>query len=173
MHWPLKAEIVLGTRVAETILASGHVRPHTQAGHMIASDPIKSLLNDLARRRPFSNRVCLVKWILTASLPYRGHGSLRGRKVPPQYLVRSTGTAMSTTGSPIFCAAQGLPSQLTAPSPRWATIKSEATSGSISMEVSLGSGGHLGPAERLSRAPDAMQDHRELSGKGDARFAWA
>ena len=32
---------MLGTRVAETILASGHARPHKQAGHMIASDPIK------------------------------------------------------------------------------------------------------------------------------------
>ena len=48
----LAAEIVLGTRVAETILASGHVRPHKQAGHMIASGPIKSLLNQLASRRP-------------------------------------------------------------------------------------------------------------------------
>jgi hypothetical protein len=43
---------VFGTRVAETILASGHVRPHKQAGHMIASDPIKSPLNELASRRP-------------------------------------------------------------------------------------------------------------------------
>jgi len=34
---------MLGTRVAETILASGHVRLHTKAGHMIASDPIKTL----------------------------------------------------------------------------------------------------------------------------------
>jgi hypothetical protein len=31
--------------------------------------------------------------------PYRGHGSLRGRKGPPQGLVRSTGAAMSTAGS--------------------------------------------------------------------------
>lgn len=35
---------VFGTRAAETILASGRSGPHTQAGHMIASDPIKSLL---------------------------------------------------------------------------------------------------------------------------------
>ncbi|CDX24992.1 hypothetical protein MPL3356_490047 [Mesorhizobium plurifarium] len=32
--------MMLGTRGAETILASGLVRPHTKAGHMIASDPI-------------------------------------------------------------------------------------------------------------------------------------
>ena len=38
-----EAALLFGTRVAETILASGHVRPHQQAGHMIASDPIKNL----------------------------------------------------------------------------------------------------------------------------------
>src|SRR6476620_8593572 len=31
--------------------------------------------------------------------PYRGHGSLRGRKGPPQDLVRSTVAVMSTAGS--------------------------------------------------------------------------
>ena len=36
----LKVAALFGTRVAEPILASGHVRPHQQAGHMIASDPI-------------------------------------------------------------------------------------------------------------------------------------
>lgn len=46
------AAMMSGTRVAETILASSHVRPHTKAGHMIASDSIKSLLNNLARRVP-------------------------------------------------------------------------------------------------------------------------
>jgi hypothetical protein len=30
---------LFGTRVAQTILASGHVRPHKQAEHMSASDP--------------------------------------------------------------------------------------------------------------------------------------
>src|SRR5215475_3498554 len=34
---------VFGARVAETISASGHARPHQQAGHMTASDPIKTL----------------------------------------------------------------------------------------------------------------------------------
>jgi hypothetical protein len=34
---------LFGTPVAETILASGHVRPRQQAGHMIASDPIRTL----------------------------------------------------------------------------------------------------------------------------------
>src|SRR6266550_7601949 len=44
---------VFGNRVAEPILASGHVRPRKQAGHMIASDPIKTLyLNLQAGGRP-------------------------------------------------------------------------------------------------------------------------
>lgn len=42
-QWPLKAVALLGTFVAETILASGHVRPHTKAAHMEASDPIKNI----------------------------------------------------------------------------------------------------------------------------------
>ena len=34
---------VFGTRVAETILAAVNVRPRQQTGHMIASDPIRTL----------------------------------------------------------------------------------------------------------------------------------
>jgi len=34
---------LFGTLVAETILASAHVRAHQQAGHMDASDLIKTL----------------------------------------------------------------------------------------------------------------------------------
>src|ERR1700682_6592476 len=40
-HWPKKVAWLFGTRVAETILASGSKRPHQQAGHMDASDPIR------------------------------------------------------------------------------------------------------------------------------------
>ena len=40
-QWPSQAAAVLGTHTAETIFASGHVRPHRKAGHMEASDPIK------------------------------------------------------------------------------------------------------------------------------------
>jgi hypothetical protein len=44
---------VFGARVAETISASAQGRPHQQAGHMIASDPIKTLRRLLqARGRP-------------------------------------------------------------------------------------------------------------------------
>ncbi len=38
---------LFGTFVAETILASAHVRAHKQAGHMDASDLIKALQNTL------------------------------------------------------------------------------------------------------------------------------
>jgi hypothetical protein len=61
---------------------------------------------------PLSTGFCLFL------LPYRGHGSLRGRMDPPQHLVRSTGAAMSTAGSRGIHAAQGPPSQPPAPSPR-------------------------------------------------------
>src|ERR1700682_4670588 len=40
-HWPKKVAWLFGTRVAETILASGSKRPHQQAGHIDASDPIR------------------------------------------------------------------------------------------------------------------------------------
>lgn len=43
----LLVAVVFGTRVAETILASVHVRARQQAGHMDASDLIKSLLDIL------------------------------------------------------------------------------------------------------------------------------
>ena len=70
----------------------------TQAGHMTATDQRPSQLHILARRGPFSNRISVVNCILIASAAARGHGSLRGRKGPPQHLVRSAGAAMSTAG---------------------------------------------------------------------------
>jgi hypothetical protein len=44
---PLEVAVLFGTLVAETILASVHVRAHKQAGHMDASDLIKTLQNTL------------------------------------------------------------------------------------------------------------------------------
>ena len=44
---PHQAVKLSGTLVAETILASVHVRAHRQAGHMDASDLIKALQNTL------------------------------------------------------------------------------------------------------------------------------
>ena len=42
-----EAAHLFGTLIAETILASVHVRAHPQAGHMDASDLIKALQNTL------------------------------------------------------------------------------------------------------------------------------
>src|SRR5271165_3201108 len=44
---PYKVAMLFGTLVAETILASVHVRAHQQAGHMNARDLIKALQNTL------------------------------------------------------------------------------------------------------------------------------
>src|SRR3982750_4878172 len=82
---------LFGTLVAETILASVHVRARKQAGHMGASDLIKVLQN-LARRGPFSNRSTHVKAAVYVARP--GHGSLRGQRELPQHLVRSGGQAL-------------------------------------------------------------------------------
>ena len=49
-HFPValyEVALLFGTLVAETILASVHVRAHKQAGHMDASDLIKALQNTL------------------------------------------------------------------------------------------------------------------------------
>jgi len=49
-HFPVtlyKVALLFGTLVAETVLASVHVRAHKQAGHMDASDLIKALQSTL------------------------------------------------------------------------------------------------------------------------------
>src|SRR5208283_3669468 len=46
-HLARRRPSTYGTLVAETILASVHVRAHRQAGHMDASDLIKALQNTL------------------------------------------------------------------------------------------------------------------------------
>src|SRR5919206_4149472 len=48
----LKAAVLFGTRVADPILASGHLRLRQQAGHMIASDPIARTYKALATEGP-------------------------------------------------------------------------------------------------------------------------
>jgi hypothetical protein len=48
----LQVALLFGTHVAETILASAHVRAHQKAGHMDANDLIKTLPKHLAGRRP-------------------------------------------------------------------------------------------------------------------------
>src|SRR3982074_1441300 len=59
---PLEVAVLFGTLVAETILASVHVRAHKQAGHMDASDLIKTLQNTLrGGGRPHMDASDLIK----------------------------------------------------------------------------------------------------------------
>ena len=120
--------MLFGTHIAETILASVHVRAHQQAGHMDASDLIKTLQNHLARRGPFSNRVSLVNGLLLSSV------ALPGSRFSP----RSEASAATSGSKHKRCnvhnglarclyVAQGPPAQPPAPSPCRATITSEAT----------------------------------------------
>jgi hypothetical protein len=67
---------VIGTCVAETILAGVHVRARQQAGHMDASDLIRALPNTLARSGPstYGSR--------KEKARSSGHGCRAGRSPP-------------------------------------------------------------------------------------------
>ena len=84
----------------------------------------------LAKRGAFSNRAFLVNSLLLSFCLTRGHGSLRGRKGPPQHLVRSTSAAMSTTGSHVIMRPKAHLRSRLHPRPVRATITSEASDGS-------------------------------------------
>jgi len=96
--------------IADPIWASGHA-PRQQAGHVNAVDHPSEISPMLLHPR---GRSLIAPPVSTAFLlsPCRDHGSLRSRRMPPQHLVRSTGAAMSTTGSHGRHAAQRPPSQL-------------------------------------------------------------
>ena len=49
-QWPSEAAAVLGTHVAETILASNHTRLHPKAAHMEANDLIKFFRPNLLQK---------------------------------------------------------------------------------------------------------------------------
>jgi hypothetical protein len=117
---------------------------------------------------PLSTVFCL----LPVLSPYQGHGSLRGRRKPPQHLVRSTGAAMSTTGSRGNHAAQRPPSQ---PACTLAPVGNSHPRRRVA-RVDLvkgwsGARGLLRPAERLAGPPDAVQDHGQLAGERHTRLA--
>src|SRR5271154_722656 len=76
--------------------------------------------------------------------PYRGHGYLRGRKGPPQHLVRSTGAAMSTAGS------RGV---LRGPRPSVAVACTLAPSGNHHIR----GGARMDPGEGIVRRPPAAR----------------
>ncbi len=97
---PYDAVAVVGRKLVWNSRRGNHLGPRscataqTEAGHMIASDPIKSLPNVLqGRGRSLIASPLSMAFFVAAP----GHGSLRGRNNPPQHLVRSTGAAMSTT----------------------------------------------------------------------------
>ena len=100
--------------------------------------------------------------------PYRGHGSLRGRKGPPQHLVRSTGAAMSTAGP------HGV--SLCGPRPSVAAACTLAPSGNSHPirrpDDGLVRRSPIAPtAEGLAGTPDAVHDHREFPRKRDPCLA--
>jgi hypothetical protein len=172
-QWPfVQAALLFGTRVAETILASGHVRPHTQAGHMIASDPIKSRAQHLAGRGPFSNRASFVNSLLSSSV------AVPGSRFSP----RSEGSA-ATSGSKhrrcnvhsglawcVVMRPKALRRSRLHPRPV-GQLSSDPTPGWILLMVSSGGRRLLGPAEGLAGTPDAVHDHREFPRKRDPRLA--
>jgi hypothetical protein len=80
-HFPValyEVAHLFGTLVAETILASVHVRAHQQAGHMDASDLIKTLKKYLARRGPSTYG--------KSGLIFAGEGSIPALSPPPPIL---------------------------------------------------------------------------------------
>jgi hypothetical protein len=173
VQWPNRSKVanLFGTRVAETILASVLVRAHQKAGHMNASDPTATLQTILqgGGRSLITPPLSIASFFLL--LPSRGHGSLRGRKGPPQHLVRSTSAAMSTTGLHVLMRPKALLRNRLHPRPVGQLSHPRRRFGWIS--VNDPSGGHwlLGPAEWLARAPDAVHDHREFPGKRYACLA--
>ena len=82
----------------------GRTHDRSRSASQITPNPLRSGCRSL-NAPPLSTAFCC------SVLPCRGHGSLRGRRWPPQHLVRSTGAAMSTTGSHGNQAAQRPPSQ--------------------------------------------------------------
>ena len=87
-----------------TLALNGHMRKP-----WVSNGPWPSELE--LPRFPIASPLSTASCLLLLS-PCRGHGSLRGRRLPPQHLLRSTGAAMSTTGSHGNHAAQRPPSQL-------------------------------------------------------------
>ena len=127
--------------------AAGSTRPgRTDAPRPASarcSRPSRSLIAP-----PLSTASCSLPLL---SLPYQDHGSLRGRRVPPQHLVRSTGAAMSTTGSRAPHTAQRPPSQ---PACTLAPVGNSHPRQHVArvdlVKVWSGTRGLLRPAERLA-----------------------
>ncbi len=164
--WGLFGETHLGQRSCSRV--EGRTHDRTRSVSQITHTPLRSGGRSLIAP-PLSTAFCL----LVSLSPYQGHGSLRGRRKPPQHLVRSTGAAMSTTGSRATHAAQRPPSQ---PACTLALAGNPHIRTAARMDlVKIWSGSRrlLRPTEWLAGPPDAVQDHRQLAGQGDARLAGA
>src|SRR5271166_2968569 len=94
-------------------------------------------------------------------------------KNPPQHLVRSTGAAMSTTGSHGVHATQRPPlAACLHPRPGGAThTRADAIARMYLCRMRSGARRLRRPTERPARTPNAVQDHAELSCQRDARLA--
>ena len=147
--------------------------PHQRAGHMTAPDHFaRAASKTLAR----GGRSLIASPLSIASCFFCCRTGVTvlsavGRD-PPQHLVRSTGAAMSTTGSHgVFMWPKALLRSRLHPRPVGQLSHPRRRFGWISVKDS--SGGHrlLGPAEWLARTPDAVHDHREFPSQRYARLA--
>jgi hypothetical protein len=163
--------MLFGTLVAETILASVHVRAHPTGRTYGRNDLIKTLHKPLARRGPFSNRASFVNSLF---LPFV---AVSGSRFSP----RSEGSAATSgpkhrrcnvhNGLAWYCMRPKahLRSRLR-PRPVGQPSHPRRRSGWISVWDSSGGRRLLGPTEWLARTPDAVHDHRKFPGKRDTRL---
>ena len=133
--------------------------PPQQAGHMSAPDRCGIANSPLAPNGPFSNRGAPVKLVIYAIRP--GHGSLRGQRELPQHLVRSGGQALQGPQRATL---------ITRPPARRAIACTLALGRCLKEYLTsfdeLRCHGRRGPAERLARSPDTVQDDGQLARQG-------
>jgi hypothetical protein len=139
---------------------------------MIAIDPpVRILTFPLASEGPFSNRASFVNSLFRLFVAAPGSRfSPRSERVRRNIWSEAQALQCPQRARMVLYAAQGPPAQPPAPSPRRATVPSEAM---LRMDLRDSSGGYwlLGPAKWLARAPDAVHDHGEFPGKRYARLA--
>ncbi len=115
-----EAALLFGTPVADTILASAHVRAHRQAGHMDASDLIKALQNTLrGRDRSHMELGSNSPWICRVrqrrNYPPSIHATrLRGRDAAfSGSVITSTGLSAPVRARRVHPARHSLPQRFT------------------------------------------------------------
>jgi len=150
---------VVWMSLADPIWASGH-RLASKAGHMTAFEPTPISRKTLEPYGPFSNRVSLVNSLLLTSATVPGSRfSPRSEDIRRNIWSEAQALQCPQRAHVAFTRPNGLPRSQPAPSPRRATITSETRPGWILLKRGSGGRGLLGPAERLPRAPHAVQDY--------------